>query len=77
MLELPQSARIMVRFALPQRYFQRDFQRQFQRYTQPYPSSHVAVWKTGQGRDNIFEFTKSITKISSPEKKTLSLFFNI
>ena len=29
-----------------------EFQRRFQRYTQPYPSSDVAVWKTGQGRDN-------------------------
>ena len=42
----------MVRFAISQRYFERDFQRDFQRYTQPYPSSDVAVWKTGQGRDN-------------------------
>ena len=27
------------------------FHVELQRYTQPYPSSDVAVWKTGQGRD--------------------------
>ena len=43
----------MVHFGTSQRYFQREFQREFQRYTQPYPSSDVAVWKTGQGREKV------------------------
>ena len=51
----------MVHFETSQRQFQRRFQRRFQRYTQPYPSSDVAVWKTGQGRDKeyVLRFTQN------------------
>ena len=37
----------MVHFEIPRRVFRVNVQRD----TQPYPSSDVAVWKTGQGRE--------------------------
>ena len=44
----------MVRFALPRVRFHVELHVELQRDMQPYPSSHVAVWKTGQGREKLW-----------------------
>ena len=42
----------MVHFERSRVEFRVELHVELQRYMQPYPSSDVAVWKTGQGREN-------------------------